>query len=135
MTLHVKPQITEGGILKLQLYQEDSSVDTTTTNNPGGVTINKRSIQSTMLADNGEIIVIGGLMQDNYNAGNSKMPLLGDIPWIGQPVSQRKQDAHEDQPDGVPAPGDRARPGDQHADRDARATTICASSNTGSTIG
>ncbi|WP_277186750.1 type II secretion system secretin GspD [Caballeronia sp. BR00000012568055] len=83
VTLHVKPQITDGGVLKLQLYQEDSSVDTTTTNNPGGVTINTRSIQSTVLADDGEIVVLGGLMQDQYNAGNSKIPLLGDIPFIG----------------------------------------------------
>ncbi|TCK42116.1 general secretion pathway protein D [Paraburkholderia sp. BL8N3] len=83
VTLHVKPQITDGGILKLQLYQEDSSVDPTTTNNPGGVTINTRSIQSTILADDGEIVVLGGLMQDKYNAGNSKIPLLGDIPLIG----------------------------------------------------
>jgi general secretion pathway protein D len=83
VTLHVKPQITEGGVLKLQLYQEDSTVDTTTTNNPGGVTINTRSIQSTVLADDGEIVVLGGLMQDQYNNGNSKIPLLGDIPWIG----------------------------------------------------
>ncbi|SAL17469.1 general secretion pathway protein D [Caballeronia sordidicola] len=84
VTLHVKPQITQDGILKLQLYQEDSSVDTTTTNNPGGVTINTRSIQSTILADDGEIVVLGGLMQDQYNTSNSKVPLLGDIPWIGQ---------------------------------------------------
>jgi general secretion pathway protein D len=83
VTLHVKPQITEGGILKLQLYQEDSTVDATTTNNPGGVTINTRSIQSTILADDGEIVVIGGLMQDQYTGGNSKIPLLGDIPFIG----------------------------------------------------
>jgi len=84
VTLHVKPQITEGGVLKLQIYQEDSTVDTTTTNNPGGVTINKRSIQSTVLADDGEIIVLGGLMQDQYNGGTTKVPLLGDIPFIGQ---------------------------------------------------
>ena len=84
VTLHVKPQITTGGILKLQLYQEDSSVDLTTTNNPGGVTINTRSIQSTILADDGEIVVLGGLMQDQYSTSNSKVPLLGDIPWIGQ---------------------------------------------------
>lgn len=84
VTLHVKPQITTGGILKLQLYQEDSSVDLTTTNNPGGVTINTRSIQSTILADDGEIVVLGGLMQDQYSTNNSKVPLLGDIPWIGQ---------------------------------------------------
>ncbi|PAJ86103.1 type II secretion system secretin GspD [Burkholderia ubonensis] len=87
LTLHVKPQIAEGGILKLQLYTEDSSVVSGTTNtstNPAGPTFNKRSIQSTVLADNGEIIVLGGLMQDNYQVSNSKVPLLGDIPWIGQ---------------------------------------------------
>jgi len=48
------------------------------------VTINTRSIQSTILADDGEIVVLGGLMQDQYSTSNSKVPLLGDIPWIGQ---------------------------------------------------
>ncbi|SEB01557.1 type II secretion system secretin GspD [Paraburkholderia sartisoli] len=87
LTLHVKPQITEGGILKLQLYTEDSAIVNGTTNattNPAGPEFTKRSIQSTVLADNGEIIVLGGLMQDNYQVSNSKVPLLGDIPWIGQ---------------------------------------------------
>jgi general secretion pathway protein D len=87
LTLHVKPQITAGGILKLQLYTEDSSVvgsTVSTTANSQGPTFNIRSIQSTVLADNGEIIVLGGLMQDNYQVSNSKVPLLGDIPWIGQ---------------------------------------------------
>ncbi len=84
LTLHVKPQITDGGILKLQLYTEDSAVVSGTTNAQTGPTFTKRSIQSTILADNGEIIVLGGLMQDNYQVSNSKVPLLGDIPWIGQ---------------------------------------------------
>ncbi|MFM0119581.1 type II secretion system secretin GspD [Paraburkholderia sp. RL18-101-BIB-B] len=87
LTLHVKPQITDGGILKLQLYTEDSAIVTGTTNattNPAGPEFTKRSIQSTVLADNGEIIVLGGLMQDNYQVTNNKVPLLGDIPWIGQ---------------------------------------------------
>ncbi|WP_296651140.1 type II secretion system secretin GspD [Paraburkholderia sp.] len=84
VTLHVRPQITEDGILKLQIYQEASTVDKTTVNHPGGVTINKRSIQSTVLADDGEIIVLGGLMQDQYAGGTSKVPLLGDIPLLGQ---------------------------------------------------
>ena len=87
LTLHIKPQITEGGILKLQLYTEDSAIVNGTTNaatNPAGPELTKRSIQSTVLADNGEIIVLGGLMQDNYQVSNSKVPLLGDIPWIGQ---------------------------------------------------
>ena len=87
LTLHIKPQITEGGILKLQLYTEDSAIVNGTTNvttNPAGPEFTKRSIQSTILADNGEIIVLGGLMQDNYQVSDSKVPLLGDIPWIGQ---------------------------------------------------
>ncbi|AJX30420.1 type II secretion system secretin GspD [Burkholderia oklahomensis] len=84
LTLHVKPQITDGGILKLQLYTEDSSVVNGTLTSQTGPTFNKRSIQSTVLADNGEIIVLGGLMQDNYQVANNKVPLLGDIPWIGQ---------------------------------------------------
>ncbi|MDQ7978978.1 type II secretion system secretin GspD [Paraburkholderia sp. SARCC-3016] len=87
LTLHVKPQITDGGILKLQLYTEDSAIVTGTNNaatNPAGPEFTKRSVQSTVLCDNGEIIVLGGLMQDNYQVQNSKVPLLGDIPWIGQ---------------------------------------------------
>ncbi|HEY3597393.1 MAG TPA: type II secretion system secretin GspD [Paraburkholderia sp.] len=87
LTLHVKPQITDGGILKLQLYTEDSAIVNGTNNaatNPAGPEFTKRSIQSTVLADNGEIIVLGGLMQDNYQVSNSKVPLLGDIPWLGQ---------------------------------------------------
>jgi general secretion pathway protein D len=83
ITLHIKPQITERGVLKLQIYQEDSSVLNGTQTDPGGVTITKRSIQSTVLADDGEIIVLGGLIQDTYANGNSKVPWLGDIPIIG----------------------------------------------------
>ncbi|MBC8745269.1 MULTISPECIES: type II secretion system secretin GspD [Paraburkholderia] len=87
LTLHVKPQITDGGILKLQLYTEDSAIVNGTNNaatNPAGPEFTKRSIQSSVLCDNGEIIVLGGLMQDNYQVNNSKVPLLGDIPWLGQ---------------------------------------------------
>ncbi|HVE05726.1 MAG TPA: type II secretion system secretin GspD [Paraburkholderia sp.] len=87
LTLHIKPQITDGGILRLQLYTEDSAIVAGTNNvatNPAGPEFSKRSIQSTVLADNGEIIVLGGLMQDNYGVSNSKVPLLGDIPWLGQ---------------------------------------------------
>ncbi|MGF6979711.1 general secretion pathway protein D [Paraburkholderia sp. JPY465] len=87
LTLHVKPQITDGGILKLLLYTEDSAIVNGTNNaatNPASPEFTKRSIQSTVLCDNGEIIVLGGLMQDNYQVSNSKVPLLGDIPWLGQ---------------------------------------------------
>lgn len=84
ISLTVKPRILQDGVLQLQIYQEDSSVDATTVDNPGGVTINKRAIQSTVLASDGQIIVLGGLMQDKYSAGNSKIPLLGDIPGLGR---------------------------------------------------
>ncbi|PTB21569.1 type II secretion system protein GspD [Trinickia symbiotica] len=84
LTLHVKPQITDGGILKLQIYTEDSAVLAGTQTSVTGPTFTKRSVESTVLADNGEIIVLGGLMQDNYQVSNNKVPLLGDIPWIGQ---------------------------------------------------
>jgi general secretion pathway protein D len=84
LILHVKPQITQGGLLKLQLYTEDSAVVSGTTSNTAGPTFTTRSIQSTVLCDNGQIIVLGGLMQDNYQVSNNKVPLLGDIPWIGQ---------------------------------------------------
>lgn len=83
ITLKVKPQITQSGSVKLQIYQESSSVVANTQNDPGGVTTNKRSIQSTVLCDDGEIIVLGGLIQDQYNEANSKVPWLGDLPLVG----------------------------------------------------
>jgi len=85
ISLHVRPQITEDGVIKLLIYQEDSAVDHSvpTPADGSGPTFDTRSIRSTVLADNGEIIVLGGLIQDKYNSSQSKVPLLGDIPWIG----------------------------------------------------
>lgn len=83
VTLHVKPKITEGGVIQLQIYQEDSGVVANSQDSSGGVTLNKRAIQSTVLADDGQIIVLGGLLQDKYSDGNSKVPVLGDIPLLG----------------------------------------------------
>ncbi|MCY0389181.1 type II secretion system secretin GspD [Robbsia sp. Bb-Pol-6] len=81
--LNVRPQISQGGTIKLQIYQEDSSVDPTTATADAGYTINKRSLQSTVLVDNGQIIVLGGLIRDSYTNGNSKVPWLGNIPVLG----------------------------------------------------
>ncbi len=83
LTLMIKPQISQGGTVKLQIYQEVSSVDPTTVNNPGGVTTNKRSLESTVLVDEGQIVVLGGLIQDSVCDNRNKVPLLGDIPWLG----------------------------------------------------
>lgn len=81
LTLKIRPQISEGGVVRLQIYQEVSSVADAT--NPAGVITNTRSIESTILVNNGQIIVLGGLIQDATNGGVSKVPLLGDIPLVG----------------------------------------------------
>ena len=81
LTLKIKPQISEGGTVRLQIYQEVSSIQDST--NLAGVITNKRSIESTVLVDDGQIVVLGGLMQDQVNDGMNKVPLLGDIPGVG----------------------------------------------------
>jgi len=81
LTLRIKPQISEGGTVRLQIYQEVSSINDKT--NPAGVITNKRSVASTVLVDDGQIVVIGGLIQDTVNSGVQKVPLLGSIPLVG----------------------------------------------------
>jgi general secretion pathway protein D len=80
--LNVRPQINQGGTIKLQIYQEDSSV-TSATASSTNPTINKRSLQTTVLADNGEIVVLGGLIGDTSNQANSRVPWLSNIPVLG----------------------------------------------------
>jgi len=85
ITLKIKPQIGENGTVRMTIYQESSSVATTTavgTDNAGPTT-NKRSIDSTIVVDDGQIVVLGGLIEDTYNTTRSKVPLLGDIPYLG----------------------------------------------------
>jgi len=81
LTLRIKPQISEGGTVRLQIYQEVSSIQDST--NFAGVITNKRSVESTVLVDDGQIVVIGGLIQDSVKDGVEKVPVLGDIPVLG----------------------------------------------------
>ena len=83
LTLRVKPQISESGTVKLTIYQEVSSVDGSTTKNTAGPTTNKRSIESNVLVDDGSIVVLGGLLSDEYASNGSQVPLFGDIPVLG----------------------------------------------------
>ena len=82
LTLEVRPQISEGGTIKLEIYQEASSV-LPTADDSAGPTTNKRSIKSTVLVDDGAIIALGGLVEDSFSGGQEKVPLLGDIPYAG----------------------------------------------------
>ncbi len=85
LTLRIKPQIGEGGTVRMTIYQESSSVQDTAavgTSNAGPST-NKRSIESNVVVDDGSIIVLGGLIEDRFTETNSKVPLLGDLPLLG----------------------------------------------------
>ncbi len=82
LTLKIKPQIMQGGTVRLQIYQEVSSVVASATTSAGVIT-NKRSIESNILVDENQIVVLGGLIQDSVNEVQSKTPLLGDIPLLG----------------------------------------------------
>ncbi|MGV8934329.1 MAG: type II secretion system secretin GspD [Gallionellaceae bacterium] len=83
LTLKIKPQISEGGTVKMLISQEVSSVDESTKTNSSGVTTNKRSIDTTVLVDDGQTLVLGGLIQDDVRKTEYKVPLLGDIPILG----------------------------------------------------
>ena len=84
ITLRVRPTITEAGTVKLGIFEEVSSVtnDKTLVQSADIIT-NKRSIETTVLADDGQIVVLGGLIQDDKELNIDKVPLLGDIPYLG----------------------------------------------------
>ena len=80
--LRVKPQINADGSITLVLRQEVSSVDPFSASF-GELVFNKREIETSVLVDNGEIVVLGGLLDQNEQVTNEKVPILGDIPFIG----------------------------------------------------
>ena len=83
LTLRVRPQINENGTVKLAIFQEVSNVDPATRTDINGPTTNKRSIESNVLVEDGSIVMLGGLLQDDYSRSNEKVPIAGDIPIIG----------------------------------------------------
>lgn len=83
LTLRVKPQINEGNAVQLDITQEVSSVVPTVTALAQGPTTNKRSIKTNVLVEDGQILVLGGLIDDNLSETVQKVPGLGDIPVVG----------------------------------------------------
>jgi general secretion pathway protein D len=83
LTLRVKPQISENGTVKMQIFQEVSNVQPSSINSATGLITNKRSIESSILVDDGAIVVLGGLLQDEYSGNQEKVPVLGDVPVFG----------------------------------------------------
>ena len=80
-TLRVRPMVSEGGTVRLQIFQEVSSV--VNQRLAEGIVTNKRSIESTVLVEDGEFVVLGGLISDEEGTGESQVPLLGDVPLFG----------------------------------------------------
>jgi general secretion pathway protein D len=83
LTLRVKPQISENGTIKMQIFHEISSIQAASVNSATGIITNKRSIESNVLVEDGSIVILGGLFQEEYAGNADKVPLLGDIPLVG----------------------------------------------------
>lgn len=83
LTLSIKPQITPNGSIRLYIEQILSSVIAGTERAGGNPDTTQRYIQTTVMADDGQILVLGGLLQNEWQQLDDKVPLLGDIPYIG----------------------------------------------------
>ncbi|MBL8348591.1 MAG: type II secretion system secretin GspD [Rubrivivax sp.] len=85
ITLRIRPQIGENGAIRMVIFQEQSSVkgDVAAGTSNAGPSTTKRSIEGTVTVDDGQILVLGGLIEDRFETTRSKVPLLGDIPVLG----------------------------------------------------
>ncbi|MEL6567813.1 MAG: type II secretion system secretin GspD [Pseudomonadota bacterium] len=82
--LDVTPKISDDDTVRLEIFQEVSSIDPTVSSQSQDLILNTRTIETSVLADDGDIIVLGGLVQQTETLTNAKVPLLGDIPGIGR---------------------------------------------------
>lgn len=81
LQLRVKPQISEGGSVRLGIYIEDSSISSGSSGTD--LILNKRMFETNVVVDDGNFIVISGMIQDQLNSNQYKVPVLGDIPYLG----------------------------------------------------
>jgi general secretion pathway protein D len=92
LTLRIKPQVGEGGTVRMTVFQEKSSVDQASKTAPTGLITNKSSIETTVVIDDGSTLVLGGLLQDQVNDGVTKVPFLGDVPVLGNLFKTRSRE-------------------------------------------
>ena len=81
LTLRIKPQITEGSAIKMEIFQEVSNV--AQRGEARDLVTNTRSLATTIVAENNQMVVLGGLIQDDISNNVQKVPLLGDVPLLG----------------------------------------------------
>jgi general secretion pathway protein D len=93
LTLRVKPQVGEGGSVRLTVFQEKSSVDSTDTTT--GLITNKSSIETTVVIDDGATLVLGGLLEDSSSDGVTQVPGLGSLPVVGNLFKTRARNRNK----------------------------------------
>ncbi|KQM33156.1 type II secretion system protein GspD [Sphingomonas sp. Leaf10] len=91
ITLRVLPRINAGDTIRLEVSQEASSIAPTQVSGAADIITNKRSANTTVLADNGQTIVLGGLTSDDYQRLRSQVPILGSIPIVGELFKSRQE--------------------------------------------
>ena len=91
ITLRVVPRINAGEVVRLEISQEASSIATGVSVNASDLITNTRTINTTVLADNGQTIVLGGLVSDDYLEARRQVPILGDIPIVGELFKSRRE--------------------------------------------
>jgi general secretion pathway protein D len=93
--LSVTPRINESGRVQLEIEQEVSAVVKTTTSNIDSPTIQQRRVKTTVVINDGEVLALGGMIQEQATKTSSQIPLLGDIPGIGAAFSNRNNDVQK----------------------------------------
>ena len=91
ITLRILPRVNAGDTIRLQVNQEASSIATANVTGAADLITNRRAINTTVLADNGETIVLGGLISDDYMDVRRQVPILGDIPIVGELFKSRRE--------------------------------------------
>lgn len=101
ITLQVTPHIHDANLVRLEIHQEVSEVDQRSIGAVGSdstsdLITNKRTIDTTVLVDDGEIVILGGLIRDKTTFSESRVPVLGSIPFLGR-FFRTNSDKHEKQ--------------------------------------
>ncbi len=91
ITLRILPRVNAGDTIRLQVNQEASSIAPIQITNASDLVTNRRAINTTVVADNGQTIVLGGLISDDYSDTRQQVPILGDIPIVGELFKSRKE--------------------------------------------
>jgi general secretion pathway protein D len=94
LTLKIKPQINEGDAMRLEIQQEVSSIADSVAGAADIVT-NKRSIKTNVMVDDSQVVVLGGLIEETINESVQKVPLLGDIPYLGALFRSKTSDVRK----------------------------------------